>query len=304
MSHRKNAYGKRGGRSLAVAGFFAPFLVAAIAWLGASSESLAQVSGSDQLNVLQQMQRNGLGGINGLSGLGSLNNGVVDTTSQLPQSQTLFPQFSTLAMRQPPSRLEQILSARAGVRLMQFGYDQFGVGRQVTVPETGAVADDYIMGPGDEVVVSLRGQENSDIRTTVDRNGRVVLPRLAPVAAAGRSFGSFRQDVDAAVRRAYVASTASVAIGRVRQISVLVSGEVMVPGQRVVTGLSSVVDALLLSNGVKKTGSLRNIRIQRQGHTYTVDLYSVLTGSGADGAMRLADGDRIVVPSLGPTVAV
>ena len=120
---------------------------------------------------------------------------------------------------------------------------------------TGAVADDYIMGSGDEVVVSLRGQENSDIRTTVDRNGRVVLPRLAPIAAAGRSFGRFRQDVDAMVRRAYVASTASVSIGRVRQISVMVSGEVNVPGQRLATGLSSAVDAILLSGGIRKSGS-------------------------------------------------
>src|SRR5258708_37350622 len=95
-----------------------------------------------------------------------------------------------LAFRLPPSRLEQILSARAGVRLQQFGYDQLGVGRTVVVPETGAVADDYIMGPGDEVVVSLRGQENSDFRISVDRNGRVVLPRLAPIPATARSFGS------------------------------------------------------------------------------------------------------------------
>ena len=122
-----------------------------------------------------------------------------------------------------------------------------------------------------------------------------MLPRLAPISATGRSFGSFRQDVDAAVRRASVASTASVAIGRVRQISVLVSGEVMVPGQRLVTGLSSVVDALLLSNGVKKTGSLRNIRVQRLGHDYVVDLYSVLTGNGSAVTMRMADGDRILV---------
>jgi len=196
------------------------------------------------------------------------------------------------------------LSARAGVRLQQFGYDQLGVGRSVTVPETGAVADDYIMGPGDEVVMSLRGQENSDFRTNVDRNGRVVLPRLAPIPAAGRTFGSFREDVDAAVHRAYVASTASTAIGRVRQISVLVSGEVNSPGQRLVTGLSSVVDALLLSGGVKKTGSLRGVRIQRKGQILSVDLFSVLTGSGATSSMRLADGDRIVVPPLGATVAV
>ena len=206
--------------------------------------------------------------------------------------------------RLPPSRLEQILSARAGMRLQQFGYDQLGSGRPVTVPETGAVQDDYIMGPGDEVVVSLRGQENSDIRTTVDRDGRVILPRLAPIPASGRSFGSFRQDVDALVRRAYVPRTASVSIGRVRQISVLVSGEVNVPGQRIATGLSSAVDAILLSGGIKKSGSLRNIRIQRGGHDYVVDLYSVLTGSGNGGGMRLADGDRVIVPPLGATIAV
>ena len=84
----------------------------------------------------------------------------------------------------------------------------------------------------------------------------------------------------------------------------LVSGEVNNPGQRLVTGLSSALDAILISGGVKKTGSLRNIRIQRGGHEYVVDLYSALTASGSASQMRLADGDRILVPPLGPTVAV
>jgi protein involved in polysaccharide export with SLBB domain len=287
------------GRGFAVAAFFIPWVVGIAAFAGLSDRGLAQQAG-DPLSMLQQLQRGGLNG-----SLGGLNGGsVVDTTTGTPQSQVLQPQVMMNLQRLPPSRLEDILSARAGMQLRQFGYDQLGMGREVVVPETGAVADDYILGPGDEIVVSLRGQENSDVRTNVDRNGRVILPRLAPIAAAGRSFGTFRQDVDAAVRRAYVASTASVAVGRVRQISVLVSGEVRMPGPRIVTGLSSVVDALLLSSGVKKTGSLRNVHLVRHGQTYTVDLYSILTGGGAGGGMRLADGDRIVVPLLGPTVAI
>ncbi len=64
------------------------------------------------------------------------------------------------------------------------------------------------------------------------------------------------------------------------------------------------LDAILISGGVKKTGSLRNIRVQRGGREFVVDLYNTLTASGSALQMRLADGDRILVPPLGPTVAV
>ena len=163
---------------------------------------MAQTGGTNPFAILQQAQ--------GARSLGNIfnNTGIMDNTSDLSQGQAMRAErFNAAALQ--PSRLEQIMSFRAGVALLQFGYDQLGVARDVTVPEMGAVADDYIMGPGDEVVVSTRGQENSDVRVNVDRNGRVVLPRLAPIPAAGRNFGSFRLDLDAAVRRAYVASTAS-----------------------------------------------------------------------------------------------
>jgi polysaccharide export outer membrane protein len=284
----------RRGRILSIAGFVAPWFLAALS-LGLPSDGMAQAV--NPLSILQQSQGRSLGSI-------FSNTGIVDNT--LPQSgdQTLTPQMGAQSTYLLPSRLEQILSTRAGVQLQQFGYDQLGTGRQVTVPETGAVADDYVMGPGDEVVFSLRGQESSDTRLTVDREGRINLPRLKPLPASGRTFRQVREDVEAAVKHAYVATDAYVSIGRVRQISVLVAGEVNVPGQRIATGLSSVVDALLLSGGVKKTGSLRSVRLVRGNNQYTVDLYSVLTGNGGSGGMRLADGDRVIVPPLGRTLAV
>jgi protein involved in polysaccharide export with SLBB domain len=264
-----------------------------LAFLGFSAPSQAQqFPNSDALNQLQQQFQN--------------RGTVTDLSDQNPPQNILIQPAvpPRQAVEQPPSRLEQILSARAGAKLQQFGYDQLGRGRAVVVPQTGAVQDDYVLGPGDQVLVSLRGQENGEFRATIDRNGQVVLPRLPPIAASGRTFGSFRQDLEAAVSRAYVATNASVSVGRVRQISVLVSGEVNNPGQRLLTGLSSAVDALLLSGGVRKTGSLRHIRLIRGGHEYPIDLYSVLTGSGTGNGLALADGDRIVVPSLGRTVAI
>lgn len=204
----------------------------------------------------------------------------------------------------PPSRLEQIISQRAGVKLNQIGYDQFGRGRAVSLPQVGAVQDNYVLGPGDEIVVSLRGQENSEYRTVVDRDGRVLLPRLPPIPAAGRTFGDFRKDLLAAIHRAYVATEGYVSVGQLRQISVMVSGEVGNPGVRIMTGLSTAADAILVSGGIKKTGSLRRIYILRGSERIPVDLYSVVTGQGHGAGTNLMDGDRLVVPPLGPTVAV
>ena len=287
---------------MSIAALCAPFVVALVGFLLTSNPGAAQMVDPSQMV-------GGLGGSNGRGngvgmGFGFSNNGIVDTTSSLPQSQTLYPQNPARVVKLPPSRLEQIMSARANVKLNQFGYDMLGVGRVVTVPETGALAGEYILGPGDEIAVTLRGQENSDFRTTVARDGNVVLPRLPPIFASGRNFETFRQDVEAAVHRAYVATTASISIGKVRQINVMVAGEVNVPGPRLVTGLSSTLDALLLSGGVKKTGSLRNIKVLRGGREYSVDMYATLAGTIAGGGMRLSDGDRVIVPPLGPTVAV
>ncbi len=204
----------------------------------------------------------------------------------------------------PTSRLEVILSARAGAKLTQFGYSQLGVGRQVTISQMGAVQDDYVLGPGDEIVVSLRGQEKAEYRTTVDRDGRVVLPRLDPVSASGRTFGDFRRDMINAIHSSYVATEGFVSIGHVRQVSVLVSGEVGNPGIRILNGLTTPVDAILVSGGVKKSGSLRNIYILRGNRRIPIDLYSVLTGHASSARVALADGDRILVPPIGAAVAV
>lgn len=277
------------------AGFFLPGILALSLLIGFSVSGEAQ--SLNPADILQQLQQRTSGGeqINDTTN----QNGGANLQTQQPTNQVYYP-----AGPLPTSRLEQILSARAGTKLKQFGYDQLGRGHAATIPQSGAVQDDYILGFGDQIAVVLRGQENSQLRASVDRNGQFIIARLNPIAAAGRTFGDFRRDVEAAVHRAYVATDAFVSIDRIRQINVLVSGEVNNPGQYSVTGLSSALDALLLSGGIKKTGSLRAIRVVRGGHSYTVDLYAMLTGGGNASAMRLTDGDRIIVPPLGPTVAV
>jgi protein involved in polysaccharide export with SLBB domain len=216
---------------------------------------------------------------------------------------TILEPIAPVSRPSQPSRLEQIMSARAGVVLSLFGYDELGSGREVALPQVGALQDSYILGSGDEIVVTLRGQENAEYRVLVDRDGRVALPRLSPLSAAGLSLGQFRQELTDAVHRAYPSTDEYVSVGRLRQIRVLVTGEVVSPGVRTLTGLSSPLDAILISGGIKKMGSLRDVRLIRRGRIRILDLYSVLTSGTLAGSTTLADGDRILVPPLTKVVA-
>lgn len=236
----------------------------------------------------------------------------VDGYLNMPSGQPQFdardprdPAFTDEAERRQPSPLERQYSQRGGKRLEQFGYDLRNERRQTTNNLlNGAVPDDYILGIGDELVVTLRGQVNSTTSVRVDREGRIVLPNMVPVAAAGRRFGEFRDELTAQAQTAFIQTNVFVSVGSVRSIGVLVTGEVRAPGRYTLTSFSSLVDALSLADGIQKSGSLRSLKILRGSQTLSVDLYEVLLGSRTMNDLRLQDGDQIVVPAIGETVAI
>jgi len=277
------------GAALAIA------CLASVTFLSDRSQAQQVPQSSDPTQVLRSI----------LQGPNAIDNSGLNTV-QPPQNtnpMTFLPALPNQSSL-PPSRLEQIMSRRASVTLSQFGYDLVGSGQPVVVPQTGGVADDYILGPGDQIVVSFRGQENSEYTISVDRNGTVVLPRMPPINVSGRTLGEFRQQLAQSVKRAYVSTQAFASIGQLRQISVIVSGEVYIPGARLLTGLLTPLDAILLSGGIKKTGSLRHVILVRGGQRISVDLYNLLTQRGGGHIDRLTDGDKIIVPPIGRTVAV
>ncbi|HEX2281778.1 MAG TPA: SLBB domain-containing protein, partial [Thermomicrobiales bacterium] len=93
-------------------------------------------------------------------------------------------------------------------------------------------------------------------------------------------------------------------VSRIRELAITVAGELQNPGVVRISGLSTLIDAIHLAGGIKKTGSLRNVQILRQGSTISVDLYDVVLGQSATPLPSLAEGDRLFVPVLGTTVAV
>jgi len=233
----------------------------------------------------------------------SLPSGRVDT----PEEQQLRRQQSQVEIDRlyRPSPVEREFRSRlSDPTLRQFGYDLFQSLRSgVSGSLTGSVSDSYTAGIGDDIVVQFHGATNDSKTARIDREGRLSIGALPAIAAAGRSLGSIRRDLESAARRTMLGTDILVSLGSVHAITVFVGGEVARPGQYNLTSLADISAALADAGGVRRSGSLRNVRVVRAGGRVTVDLYG-LVGIGAPPAIRLRDGDRVIVPVIGDTVAI
>ena len=192
--------------------------------------------------------------------------------------------------------------------LKPFGYDLFeGVPSTFAPVSDIQVPMDYIVGPGDTLDIQLYGNanENSSYELTVERDGRVNFPKLGPIMVSGMTYDAARETIEARVAKQLIGTRVSVTMGDLRSIRVFVLGEANKPGSYTVSGLSTMTNALFVSGGVKKIGSLRNIQLKRDGRLVTtLDLYDLLLRGDTSGDKQLLPGDVIFIPPIGNTVSV
>ena len=190
--------------------------------------------------------------------------------------------------------------------LKPFGYDLFeGVPSTFAPVSDIQVPKDYVVGPGDTFNVQLYGNEPASYGLTVGRDGRINFPKLGPITVTGLSFDQARATIEDRVQQQLIGSRVSVTMGDLRSIRVFVLGEAEKPGSYTVSGLSTMTNALFVSGGVKKIGSLRRIELKRNGRTVTVlDLYDLLLHGDTSRDQQLEPGDVIFIPPVGNTISV
>jgi polysaccharide biosynthesis/export protein len=190
--------------------------------------------------------------------------------------------------------------------LQPFGYDLFEGAPSTFAPVSDIqVPINYLVGPGDTLVIQLYGNEPSQYQLTVQRDGRVNFPKLGPIMVSGMTFDAAREQIEHRVEKQLIGSHVSVTMGDLRSIRVFVLGEAEKPGSYTVSGLSTMTNALFVSGGVKKIGSLRNIELKRNGRLVsTLDLYDLLLHGDTSADQQLLPGDVIFIPPIGSTVSV
>ncbi len=217
---------------------------------------------------------------------------------------------------QPMSPLEQSMSSDGEQdtkkphpfivgMINQFGYNFFS-DPSVFAPLIDApVGPDYIVGPGDTLVVTTWGSIDGVWQVEVNRSGEIILPRVGAVKVWGVTFAKVPDVIREHLSRVFREVQLNVTMGKLRLIKVYLVGEVASPGDYDVSSLSTVINALAAAGGPTKNGSLRSIQVMRNGKVAeTVDLYDFFLKGDKSRDIRLQSGDTVNVPIIGKVAGV
>lgn len=194
-----------------------------------------------------------------------------------------------------------------------FGYNTFDeVPASFQPSAVGPVDAGYIVGPGDELRLTLWGGTDLQRDLEVDREGRVYIPEIGQFTVTGKRLDELRREMRTWLSQDFAGLAADpptiymdLTVTRVRPVQVFVLGEVAQPGGYTISSYATVFNALYSVGGPLQRGSLRNIKIIREGDVVgTVDLYNYLLRGGDTDPVQLQSNDYIFIPPRGKTVAI
>lgn len=178
-----------------------------------------------------------------------------------------------------------------------YGRDIFNNKEITFAPEMNiATPADYVLGPGDAVFVDVYGATTKQYNTTVTPEGRIVLEDYGPVSVSGLTVSQANKRLRSTLGSRFGGSSIELTVGQTRSITVNVMGEVKVPGTYTISAFSTVFHALYMAGGTNDIGTMRNIKVFRNGKCIsTVDLYDYMLNGHLKGNVTLASNDVIIV---------
>ena len=163
----------------------------------------------------------------------------------------------------------------------------------------------YVLGPGDQLVLELWGGISQRLSRTVDHEGRIALPEAGTVVLAGKSLTDAQRLVETVLSRQFRNIHAELSLAHVRSVRVYVVGEVERPGAYDLSSVSTALNALFAAGGPTARGSMRRLRHYRGTKLVEeIDLYDFLLLGVRQDTLRFESGDTLQVPLVGPQVTV
>ena len=159
-----------------------------------------------------------------------------------------------------------------------------------------ATPQDYRLGPGDAVYVDVWGASQERFESTVSPDGTINIENYGPINVDGLTVAQANARLRSTLGRRYSSSNIRLTVGQTKTITVNVMGEVQVPGTYTLSAFATVFNALYMAGGTNDIGTLRNIRVYRNGREIsTCDIYDYILNGKMTGNVRLNSGDVITV---------
>ena len=159
-----------------------------------------------------------------------------------------------------------------------------------------ATPQTYVVGPGDEVKVDIYGASQKSSTYIVSPDGDIVVEDYGPINISGLTVRQANARIRSTLGSRYSSSSIKMTLGQTRTITVNVMGEVQNPGTYSLSAFATVFHALYMAGGVSGIGTLRNIKVFRNGKEISVvDVYDYILNGKLSGNVRLQDNDVIVV---------
>ena len=203
----------------------------------------------------------------------------------------------------PLSEMDRALAVQDSLDIVQqntkkvFGRDIFN-NRALTFEPAMNIAtpQNYLVGPGDQIIVDVYGASQRTVSETVSPDGTITIPGYGPIQLAGLSVSAAKEKLRSTLGSRYASSRINMTVGQTRSILINVMGEVKVPGTYTLSAFATVFHALYMAGGINDLGTLRNIKVFRGGHQIsTVDIYDYILNGRMTGNVRLQDNDVIIV---------
>ncbi len=187
------------------------------------------------------------------------------------------------------------ISQSTGKRV--FGRDIFNNKSLTFEPQMNiATPQNYVLGPGDQLIIDVYGASQESVTLTVSPDGDITVPDFGPIHVSGLTVAAAQSRIRSKVGSYYESSNIKASLGQTRTILVNVMGEVRTPGTYTLSAFATVFHALYMAGGVSDIGTLRNVKVFRQGKLIsTVDIYEFILNGRLAGNVRLADNDVVQV---------
>ena len=249
----------------------------------------------------QQINKSGMSGhvdnaINGAENRMRINNGE---NGQIRQnySDANQQQLARMSQRQPllqPGDLDYLLE-ESGKKV--FGRDIFNNKNLTFEPQMNiATPQNYVLGPGDKLIIDVYGASQESLSLTVSPEGDITIPECGPIHVSGLTVSSAQARIKSRMGEYYSSSDIKTTVGQTRSILVNVMGEVKTPGTYTLSAFATVFHAIYMAGGISNLGTLRNIKVFRQGRLITVvDIYEYILNGRLAGNVRLQDNDVVQV---------